>query len=100
MVSHFGIDIKSINIVQAFLDSTHLFQIPDLVKSPVQVIVVAIVISDAVLDMFPDDIPAPIHSPPFQCFSFHAQTNVCESLFLVAGLGGGEVIVYLENPSF
>ena len=35
IVTHFGIDIESIDIVQVFLDSTCLFEITDLVKSPI-----------------------------------------------------------------
>ena len=53
MVGHLGIDFESINIIQVFLNSTYLFKITDLVKSPVWLIVVAIVFPNGGRDFPP-----------------------------------------------
>ena len=76
VVCHVGINIKSIDIVQVFLDSTCLLEIADLVKSPVRLIVVAIVLPDGVLDLFPSSMPMSICFPLFQSFFFCTQTNI------------------------
>ena len=65
MVSHLGIDIESIDIIQVFLDSTCLVGIPNLVKSPVWLVVVTILFPDSVFNLFPGSIPVPISFPPF-----------------------------------
>ena len=51
VVSHLGTDIESSNILQVLLDSTGLLDIPNLIKSPVQHIVVAIVHPDGLPDL-------------------------------------------------
>ena len=98
LVSHLSIEIKSIDIVQVFLDSISLFEITDLVKSPVQLVVVIIVFPNGILNLFPGSIPVPISFPPFQCFAFGIETNVSELLLLVVGLGNGEVGIHLKYP--
>ena len=70
IVSHLGIDIKSIDIIQVFLDSTCLFEITYLVKSPVRLIVVAIVLPNGVLDFSSTIEPMLVRPPPFQRISF------------------------------
>ena len=65
MVSHLGIDIKSINIVQVFLDSTCLLEITDLNKSPVPLVIVATVLPNSVLDLLPSIEPMLVGFPPF-----------------------------------
>ena len=54
MVCYLGIDIASIDMVQVFLYSTSLLEITYLVKSPVWLKVVTIVLSDGILDFFPN----------------------------------------------
>ena len=70
MVSHLGIDVKSIDIIQVFLDSTCLLEIIDLVKSPVKLIVVAIVFPNGVLDFSASIEPMFVRLPPFLHISF------------------------------
>ena len=70
MISHLGIDIKSIDIVQVFLDSTCLFEISNLIKSPVWLIVVTIVLPNGFLDFFSSIEPMLIGFLLFQCVSF------------------------------
>ena len=70
MISHLGIDIKSIDIVQVFLDSTCLFEITELVKSPVWLIVVAIVVPNGLLNLFPSIEPMLVGFQIFQYISF------------------------------
>ena len=65
MVGHLGIDIKSIDIIQVFLDSTCLFEITYLVKSPVWLIVVAIVFPNGRCDFSPSIKPMLVRLPPF-----------------------------------
>ena len=69
MVSHLGIDIESIDIVQVFLHSTSLLEITDLVKIPVQLVMVAIVFLDGILNLFPSIEPMLVRLPPFQRIS-------------------------------
>ena len=69
-VSHLGIDIESIDIIQVFLDSTCLLEITYLVKSPVWLIVVTRVLPNGVLDLFPSIAPMHVRLPPFQGITF------------------------------
>ena len=70
MVSYLGVDIASIDIVQLFLHSTCLFEITDLVKSPVRLVMVTIVFPNGILKLFPSIEPMLVGLPPFQCLSF------------------------------
>ena len=70
VVGQLGIDIVPINIVPVFLDGTCLLEIPDLIKSPVWLIVVAIVFLNSILDLFLSIEPMLVGFPPFQCISF------------------------------
>ena len=70
VVSHLTIDIKSIDIIQVFLDSTCLFEITYLVKSPVQLIMVAIVLPNGGRDFSPSIEHMLVRFPPFQRISF------------------------------
>ena len=65
------IDIESIDIVQVFLDSTCLFEIPDLVKSPVRLAMVALVFPNGILNFLPSIKPMLVRFPSFHniCFS-------------------------------
>ena len=99
IVSYLSIAVESIDIVQAFLHSPCLLEVTDLVKHPVQLTMVSIVLPNGILNLFPSSIPMPICFPLFQCFSFCTETNVYKSLWLIAGLGDGEVVIHLENPS-
>ena len=65
IVSYPAIDIKSINIMHVFPDCTYLFEIADLVKSPVQLVVVVIGLSNGVLDFFSSIKPMLIRCLPF-----------------------------------
>ena len=67
---HFGINIVSINIVQTFLDSTCVVEITDLVKSPVWLIVVAIILSDSIFDLYLSSIPMAMCFPPLEWLCF------------------------------
>ena len=69
MVGHLGVDIECINIVQVFLDSTCLFEITNLIKGSVRLIVVAIVLPNGVLDFRPNIKPVLVRFPPFQSIS-------------------------------
>ena len=70
MVSQLGVDIESIDIVQGFLDSTCLFEITYLIKSPVWLIMVAIVFPNGGRDFSPSIQPMLVRFPPFQRISF------------------------------
>ena len=70
VVSHLSTDIVSINIVYVFLHSICLFEIIDLVKSPVQFIMVIMVLSNGIFDFFPSIKPMLVGFPPFQRISF------------------------------
>ena len=65
MVSQLGIYIKSINIIPVFLNSTCLFEITDLVNGPVQLIVIAIVLPNGILDIFSIIKPMVLRFSPF-----------------------------------
>ena len=77
VVSYLGIDIESIDIVQVLLDSPYLLDRTDLIKSPVQLVMLAVVFPFGILYFFSGSILVPICFPLFQCFSSCAQTNVC-----------------------
>ena len=70
MVSRLSTDIKSIDIVQVFLDRTCLLDITYLGKSPVQLILVAIVLPDGVRDFSPSIEPMLVGYLLFQHISF------------------------------
>ena len=70
--SYLGIDIESINIVHVFLDSTCLLEITNPVRSPVQLVVVTIVLSNGISNIRPGGIPIPASLAPFHCFNFPA----------------------------
>ena len=76
VVGQLSIDVKSIDIIQVLLDSTCLPEIAELVESPVQLIVVAIVLLNDLFDLFPEIVPAPASFLPPHCISFHECTNV------------------------
>ena len=64
-VSHLGMDIECINIVQGFLDSACMFEIPDVVKSPMQLAMVTIVLLNGILDFFTSIQHMLVRFPPF-----------------------------------
>ena len=70
VVRHLGIDIESIDIIQVFLYSTCLFEITYLVKSPVWLIVVAIVFPNGDCDFHPSIEPMLVRLPLVQRISF------------------------------
>ena len=70
VVGHLSIDMKSINIIQVFLDSTCLFEVSYLVKSPVWLITVAIVFPNGGHDFSSSIEPMLVGLPPLQCISF------------------------------
>ena len=76
LVSHLSIDIKSINIVQILLDSTYLLEVAYLVKSPVRLILVAIVLPNVVRNISPSIEPMFVRFPPLQRISFCKKANV------------------------
>ena len=69
MVRRLRIDIKSIDIVQVFLNPTSLLEIAELVTRPVWLAVVAIVLPNGLLDFFSSIEPVLVTFPPFQCIS-------------------------------
>ena len=71
IISHHGMGIESIDVVQVFVDSTCLFEMTDLVKSPVWFVVVAIVFSKGVLDLFLSIESILVRFPLLQCISFY-----------------------------
>ena len=99
VVSYLSIDIKSIDIVQVFLYSTCLFEITDFVKTPVQLVMLAIVFSYNILHLVLSSIPMPISFAPFQCFFFCTQTKIWKSLLIIASLCSSEVIIHLQDLS-
>ena len=70
VVSHIGMDIKSINIVQVFLDSTCFYGITDHVESPIWLVVVPIVPRDTAFNNFSGIVPVPVSFPLSQPFTF------------------------------
>ena len=66
-VSHLGINSKSINIMQVFRYSTSLFEITDLLKSLVWLVVVTRGFSNGILVYFPSIEPMLVSFPLFQC---------------------------------
>ena len=100
VVGYLSIDIKSINIIQVYLDSTSLFKITYLVKSRLQLIVVAIVLPNGILDVFTRIEPILVRLPPLQRISFCTKADVSQPLYLVASLCNGQLITHLKDPSF
>ena len=70
LVSHLGVDIESMDMIQVFLHITCLLEITNLVKSPVQLVMVTIVFPNSILNLFPSMEPMLIGFPPFQYVSF------------------------------
>ena len=70
VVGHLGIYIESIDVVQVFLHSTCLFEVTDLVKSPVWLIVVGIVFPNGGRDFSPSIEPMLVRLLPFHRISF------------------------------
>ena len=64
LCSHLGIDINSINIILACLDSICLLEITNLVKSPVWLTVVTTVLLNGILYLFSSIKPMPVRFPP------------------------------------
>ena len=69
VICHLGTHIESIDIIQVFLHSTCVLEITYVVKSPVWLIVVAIVFPNGVLDFFLRIEPMLVRLPPFQRIS-------------------------------
>ena len=65
IVLHLDIDIESIDIVKVSVNSIFLFEIPDLVKTPVWLVMVVIVFPYSLFDLFPAGIPVSISFPQF-----------------------------------
>ena len=63
---YLDINIESIDIFEVFVNSTCLFEIANLIMSPVWLIVVVIVLSNGVCDLLPRSLPVPSSLPPFQ----------------------------------
>ena len=99
LIPSLHLKVSSINIVQVYLDSTCLFEIADLVKSPVWLLMVTIVFSHGILDLFLGSIPMSLSLPPFQCFALRTWTDVSESVLLIVGLHDSKIIVQLKDPS-
>ena len=70
IVSHVGIDIEPIDVIWVFLHSTCLFEITYLVKSPVRLIMVAMVFPNGGCDFSASIEPMLVRFPPFQLISF------------------------------
>ena len=70
MIRQLDIDIESIDIVQVFLHSTCLLEIPDFIKSPVQLVVVPIDLPNGIFNLLPGAIPVPISLPSLPHYSF------------------------------
>ena len=70
MVHYLSITIVSIDIILVLLDTTCLLEITDLAKGPVWLIVVAIVFSNSVFNVFSGIKHMPVSFLPFQCFLF------------------------------
>ena len=76
IVHHLGIDIVSIDIMQVFLDSTWVPEIPDVVESPVQLAKVAIAFPNGILDLFSSIEPIFVRFLPFQQICFCVSANI------------------------
>ena len=100
VICYLGIDIESVNIIYILLCSTCLARISNLIRRPIWLLVLLIVFSDVILDLFSGSTPVPVSCPPFLHFISYAKTNVSKFLLLVAGLYDSEVIIYLKNPFF
>ena len=97
MLSCLGTDIESIDIVQVFLDSTCLFDIPDHVKSSVWHVMHPIVLPNGILALFSSIKLMLIRFPLFLYISFYTYANVGQSLYLVVVLHDSEVIIHLKD---
>ena len=64
MLSHLGIDVKSISKIEVFLDSTYLVEIAGLVKIPVPLVIVATIFPNGILDFLPGSIPVAVRFAP------------------------------------
>ena len=71
LLSHINIDIKSIDIIQVFLNSTCLTKIIDFIERPVWHVVVTIVVHNTILNLFPSSIPVLVCCLLLQNFSFY-----------------------------
>ena len=100
MVTHLGIDIESIDIMQVFLDSTCLFEIVDHIKSTVWHVVITMALSNGLLVFFPIIEPMLVGFPLFQCDSFCTWADISQPLYLLAGFCDGELSIHLKGPSF
>ena len=79
VVCHLAADIESINTMQVFLDSTFLFGISNLFECLVQLVVIAIVLSNGMCDFFPSMEPMLVGLPSFAHIYFFTQANVGQS---------------------
>ena len=70
VVGHLRIDIESIDIVQVFLHRTCLLEITDLVKSPIQLVMVTIVFPNGGCDFSSSIALLLVRLPPLQRISF------------------------------
>ena len=98
VVGQLSIDVKSIDIIQVLLDSTCLFEITYIVKSPVRLIVLIIVLPDGVLDFSSSIEPMLVRLPPFQRIFFYTKADIGQPLYLVANLCNGAVVIHLKDP--
>ena len=93
-------DIQSIYIVQVFLTTTNLLKMTYLVKSHVQLIMVALVLPNSIHDLLPSIKHMLVGFPLFQCISSCTEANVGQWWFLIPGLSVGEIVIQLKNLSF
>jgi len=100
MVSHVGIDIVPINVLDVLLDRTSHFEGYDLIVSLVCLVVIAIVNPKYLLNTFPCIMPLPVSLPPFESLALCTQADICQPLFLVPGECDLEEVIHLEEPSF
>ena len=70
VVGHLGTDIESIHMFRVFFVNTSLYEIANVIKHPVRLIVVALVFPNDVLDLFLHSISLLVTFLPFQYFIF------------------------------
>ena len=70
IVHNLGTEIESIVVIEVFLNRTCLFEISDLVTSPVWLVVIVIVLLNALLNLFPSIESMLVGFPPFQHIPF------------------------------
>ena len=99
MVCHHGMDIESINIIQVLFNCTCLLEMTNVVKSPLRLIMVAIVFSNGMLNLFPSIKPMLVKDLPFQCICSYRLADIGHSFYHVASLYDGEEIFHQKNPS-